>query len=114
MNPIGDSIKTMRTQMGLLTSHFCNANVACNLEYVGFGIFEKNTKNWVYAYEAYLTNGFDESIISNSRIKHFCLLPKKMATALKKVSTEALADRKIAVKNSKIGELIILYGWGVQ
>jgi len=44
---------------------------------VGFGIFRKKyTKDWVYAYEAYLTNGFDESIISTRRIKHFFLLPK--------------------------------------
>lgn len=34
---------------------------------VGFGIFgKKYTNDWVYAYEVYLTNGFDERIINNT------------------------------------------------
>jgi hypothetical protein len=39
---------------------------------VGFGIYgKKYNKNWVYAYELYLTNGFDDQIISNSENKTF-------------------------------------------
>ena len=33
---------------------------------VGFGLYgKKYSKDWVYAYEMYLTNGFDDKIISN-------------------------------------------------
>ena len=47
----------------LLPATFSNA---------GAGIFGKNyRKNWVFAYEAYLTNGFDESIINNPENKTF-------------------------------------------
>ena len=46
---------------------------------VGFGIFgKKYSKNWVYGYELYLTNGFDESIISNPDNKTSLLLPSKL------------------------------------
>ena len=39
---------------------------------VGFGIFGKKfTNNWVYGYELYLTNGFDDKIINNSENKTF-------------------------------------------
>jgi len=39
---------------------------------VGFGVYGKKfSKNWVYAYEAYLTNGFDEQIIENTENKTF-------------------------------------------
>src|SRR5688572_29880501 len=39
---------------------------------VGFGLFGKLYRhNWVYAYEAYLTNGFDDRIIHNSENKTF-------------------------------------------
>src|SRR6187402_419116 len=39
---------------------------------VGFGLYGKLYKNnWVYAYEAYVTNGFDDQIISNSQNKTF-------------------------------------------
>ena len=38
----------------------------------GFGIFgKKYTNDWVYAYEVYLSNGFDERIINNTENKTF-------------------------------------------
>lgn len=38
----------------------------------GFGIYgKKYTNDWVYAYEAYLTNGFDASIIDNPEKQNF-------------------------------------------
>lgn len=39
---------------------------------VGFGLFgKKYTRNWVWAYEAYLTNGFDDQIIANTENRTF-------------------------------------------
>ena len=42
------------------------------LSNVGFGLFGKKfAKDWVYGYEAYLTNGFNDKIITNSREQNF-------------------------------------------
>jgi hypothetical protein len=41
---------------------------------VGFGVFGKKfSKDWVFAYEAYLTNGFDDQIINNTENKTFSM-----------------------------------------
>ncbi len=82
---------------------------------VGFGVYGKlYKKNWVYAYEAYLTNGFDDKIIQNSDNKTF--LP---ASKLNKDRFEEsfngvpLITAKTAVRNRMIGELGISYMGGV-
>ena len=82
---------------------------------VGFGIYgKKYDKNWVYAYEMYLTNGFDDQIISNSQNKTF--LP---ATKLNRDRFEEsfngvpLLTSKVALRNKKIGELGLSYMGGV-
>src|SRR5688572_10928125 len=47
---------------------------------VGFGVYGKLFKNnWVYAYEAYVSNGFDDQIILNAENKTF--LPASKANA---------------------------------
>jgi hypothetical protein len=82
---------------------------------VGFGLYGKLYKdNWVYAYESYLTNGFDDQIISNSENKTF--LP---ASKLNKDRFEEsfngvpLITAKVAIRNKKIGELGVSYMGGV-
>lgn len=82
---------------------------------VGFGLYGKLYKdNWVYAYETYLTNGFDDQIISNSENKTF--LP---ASKLNKDRFEEsfngvpLLTAKVALRNKKIGELGLSYMGGV-
>ncbi len=82
---------------------------------VGFGIYgKKNKKDWAYAYEVYLTNGFDDQIIANTENKTF--LP---ATKLNKNRFEEsfngspLLTAKAAIRNRKIGELGISYMGGV-
>ena len=82
---------------------------------VGFGLFgKKYRKNWVYAYEAYLTNGFDESIISNSENKTFLPAAKENRDRFEEsFNGSPLATGKIAVKNSQIGELGLSYMGGV-
>ncbi len=82
---------------------------------VGFGIFGKKfTKEWAYAYEVYLTNGFDDQIIANTENKTF--LP---ATKLNKDRFEEsfngspLVTAKAAVRNRKIGEVGLSYMGGV-
>ncbi|MBC7912539.1 MAG: hypothetical protein H7Y07_00315 [Pyrinomonadaceae bacterium] len=82
---------------------------------VGFGVYgKKYAKDWVYAYEAYFTNGFDEQIISNSENRTF--LP---ATKLNKDRFEEsfngspLFTGKVALRNKRIGELGLSYMGGV-
>ncbi|MBY0478786.1 MAG: hypothetical protein K2Q24_14150 [Chitinophagaceae bacterium] len=82
---------------------------------VGFGIFGKKfTKEWAYAYEVYLTNGFDDQVIANTENKTF--LP---ATKLNKDRFEEsfngspMVTAKAAVRNRKIGEVGLSYMGGV-
>jgi hypothetical protein len=75
---------------------------------------QKFAKDWVYAYEAYFTNGFDEQIINNSENR--TSLP---ATKLNKDRFEEsfngspLFTGKAALRNKKIGELGLSYMGGV-
>jgi hypothetical protein len=82
---------------------------------VGFGLYGKMyKKNWVYAYEAYLTNGFDDKIILNTENKTF--LPASKANPERfeeSFSGTPLLTVKGAIKNRKIGELGISYMGGV-
>jgi hypothetical protein len=82
---------------------------------VGFGIFgKKYSENWVYAYEAYLTNGLDESIISNSENKTFLPAAKANPDRFEEsFNGSPLMTGKIAIRNSRIGELGLSYMGGV-
>ncbi len=82
---------------------------------VGFGLYgKKYNKNWVYAYEVYLTNGFDDQIISNSENKTFLpaskLNPDRFEESFNGVP---LVTAKVALRNKRIGELGLSYMGGV-
>jgi hypothetical protein len=82
---------------------------------VGFGIFgKKYNKNWVYAYEVYLTNGFDESIISNTENRTSLPAAKENADRFEEsFNGSPLFTGKVAVKNNRIGELGFSYMGGI-
>src|SRR5882762_663042 len=82
---------------------------------VGFGLYGKwYKKDWVYGYETYLTNGFDDKIISNSRNKTFLPASKLNPNRFEESSNgQPLLTIKVAVKNRKIGELGLSYMGGV-
>jgi hypothetical protein len=82
---------------------------------VGFGVYgKKYTKDWVYGYEAYLTNGFDASIISNNQNKTFLPAAKENPERFEEsFNGSPLLTGKIAVRNNKIGELGLSYMGGV-
>ena len=68
----------------------------------------------MYAYEAYLTNGFDESIISNAENKTFLPAAKENPDRFEEsFNGSPLFTGKIAVKNSKIAEVGLSYMGGV-
>ena len=78
---------------------------------VGVGVFgKKYTSNWVFAYEAYLTNGFDDKIISNPENKTFLPASKENRERFEEsFNGSPLFTGKIALKNQKAGELGISY-----
>lgn len=82
---------------------------------VGFGLYGKYySKDWAFGYEAYLTNGFDNSIISNDQNKTFLPAAKENFQRFEESSNgQALFTGKIAVKYNKIGEIGLSYMGGV-
>ena len=82
---------------------------------VGFGVFGKQyRKDWVFAYELYLTNGFDDKIISNEENKTFLPASKENPDRFEEsFNGSPLFTGKIALRKAKIGELGISYMGGV-
>jgi hypothetical protein len=78
---------------------------------VGFGAYGKLYKNnWVYAYEVYLTNGFDDQIILNTENKTFLPASKANPNRFEESSNgQPLLTAKVALRNKTIGELGISY-----
>ncbi len=82
---------------------------------VGFGLYGKTHKgDWVLGYEAYLTNGFDNSIIDNVENKTFLPATKQNEDRFEENNSgKPLITGKIALKNRAIGEIGISYMGGV-
>lgn len=82
---------------------------------VGFGVYgKKYTNDWAYAYEAYLTNGFDDAIIDNIENKTFLPASKENPDRFEEsFNGSPLFTGKFAVRNRKIGELGVSYMGGV-
>lgn len=82
---------------------------------VGFGIFGKYYKrNWVLAYEGYLTNGFDDQIIANGTGRTSFPASKANPDRFEEsFNGVPLVTMKAAVKNRKIGEIGISWMGGV-
>ena len=78
---------------------------------VGFGMFGKEySKDWVYGYELYLTNGFDDRIIQNSENKTFLPATKENPDRFEEsFNGSMLFTGKVAVKNNRIGEIGFSY-----
>mgnify|MGYP000480341041 CR=1 FL=1 len=81
----------------------------------GVGLFgKKYTKNWMFGYEAYLSGSFDNSIIENTQNKTFLPAAKNNPERFEEINSgEPLFTGKIALRNSKIGELGISYMGGI-
>lgn len=82
---------------------------------VGFGLYGKTHKgNWMIGYEAYLTNGFDNSIIDNIENKTFLPATKQNEDRFEENNSgKPLITGKIALKNRNIGEIGFSYMGGV-
>ncbi len=82
---------------------------------VGFGLYGKYyLKDWAFGYEAYLTNGFDNSIISNGENRTFLPATKQNAERFEESSNgEPLFTGKIAIRNNRIAEVGFSYMGGI-
>ncbi len=82
---------------------------------VGFGLYGKQyRKDWVYAYEVYLTNGFDDRVIANGENKTFLPATKENPDRFEEsFNGSPLVTGKVALRNNKAGELGLSYMGGV-
>ena len=82
---------------------------------VGFGLYGKTYKgNWIFGYEVYLTNGYDDKVIDNEENKTFMPAMKENRDRFEESNNGVpLTSAKIAVKNRKIGEIGLSYMGGV-
>ena len=81
----------------------------------GFGVFGKTYRgNWMFGYEAYLSGGFDDSIIDNTQNKTLLPASKDNPERFEELASGTpLTTAKIAVRHSKIGELGLSYMGGI-
>ena len=82
---------------------------------VGFGLYgKKSSGSWIIGYETYLTNGFNDKIISNSENKTFLPATKEDKERFEEsFNGSMLVTAKTAVRNSRIAEVGISYMGGV-
>lgn len=81
----------------------------------GMGLYGKQYHNdWMFGYEAYLSGNFDNSIIENTENKTFLPAAKDNPERFEEINSgHPLFTGKLAIRNSKIGELGISYMGGV-
>jgi hypothetical protein len=89
--------------------------IPSTLSNAGFGLHGKQSAgNWIFGYEAYLTNGFDDKIISNEEIRtSLAAGSENMERFTENNSGLPMFTGKVGVKNRKIGEFGISYMTGV-
>ncbi len=78
----------------------------------GFGLYGKHFNNdWMLGYEAYLTGGFDQSIIENNLNKTYLRSTKSNHERFEEGNL--LFTGKFAIRNHRIGELGLSYMGGI-
>jgi len=81
--------------------------IPSTLSNVGFGVFGKTyRKGWTMGYELYLTNGFDDKIISNESNRTSLKAGKSNVTKFEESpSGLPYISAKVAIKNRRLGEI---------
>lgn len=104
--PIWDFIDRPISALTIIPSTLSNA---------GFGLHGKYfVKRWILGYEAYLTNGFDDNIISNEDNRTSLAAGKRNPARFEESNSGLpMFTGKLAIRNRKIGELGISYMTGV-
>jgi len=85
------------------------------LSNVGVGFHGKRfTGNWIVGYEAYLTNGFDDKIISNEDNRTSLAAGKSNPEKFEESNNGVpMFTGKLAIRNRKIGEIGLSYMSGI-
>ncbi len=117
MNPIGafnqnhdgpkwEFVERPDVSTGIVPATWSNA---------GFGIYGKTNKNnWVFGYELYVSNGFDDRIIDNEENKTYLPASKDTEERFEENNSGLpMISGKVAIKNRKIGEIGLSYMGGV-
>lgn len=81
----------------------------------GVGLYGKEySGNWMLGYEAYFSGSFDNSIIENQENKTFLPAAKENPERFEEINSgEPLFTGKLALRNSKIGEIGVSYMGGI-
>ncbi|HLF65349.1 MAG TPA: hypothetical protein VI603_16400 [Saprospiraceae bacterium] len=89
--------------------------IPSTLSNVGIGLHGKYfAQNWIVGYETYLTNGFDDKIISNKENRTSLAAGKSSPEKFEESNSgRPMFTGKIAVRNREIGELGISYMTGI-
>ena len=89
--------------------------IPSTLSNAGFGIHGKYfSRGWIVGYETYLTNGFDDNIISNQENRTSLAAGKSNPEKFEEsINGLPLFTGKLAIRNRTIGELGISYMNGV-
>lgn len=89
--------------------------IPSTLSNVGFGLYGKYfSGNWIYGYEVYLTNGFDDRVIANSENRTSLAAGKNNIEKFEESNSGTpMFTGKLAVRNRKIGEIGISYLSGI-
>ena len=89
--------------------------IPSTLANAGFGLHGKYfVNNWIVGYETYLTNGFDDKIISNEDGRTSLAAGKKNPERFEESNSGLpMFTGKIAVRNRKLGEFGLSYMTGV-
>ncbi|MBD3636575.1 MAG: hypothetical protein HUJ25_04480 [Crocinitomicaceae bacterium] len=117
MNPIGafnqnhdgpkwEFVERPDVSTGIVPATWSNA---------GFGIYGKTNKNnWVFGYELYVSNGFDDRIIDNEENKTYLPASKDTEERFEENNSGLpMISGKVAIKNRKFGEIGLSYMGGV-
>ncbi|MCI0922576.1 hypothetical protein IP023_14575 [Sphingobacterium rhinopitheci] len=80
----------------------------------GFGLYgKKYSGDWMFGYEAYLSSGFDGTVINNEQNKTYLPAAKNNVERFEESNSgEPLYTGKIAFRNNKIGEIGLSYMGG--
>ncbi|MFZ1703147.1 MAG: hypothetical protein WAT79_02310 [Saprospiraceae bacterium] len=89
--------------------------IPSTLANVGFGLHGKYfAHNWIIGYETYLTNGFDDNIISNSDNRTSLVAGKSNPVKFEESNSGLpMFTGKLAIRNRNIGEIGLSYMSGV-
>ena len=82
---------------------------------VGFGFYGKQyVKDWAFGYELYLTNGFDNTIISNGENRTFLPATKPDGERFEESTNgQPLLTGKVALRHNRVGEIGLSYMGGI-